>query len=84
VSLRQPQPHHPRRHAGGAGEREELTMNASARSNTHRPIDSRVSLLNSAMSCLKWIRSTTHNVAIEYRRAEGQNDRLRLEIDVRG
>ena len=52
-------------------------MNASARSNTHRLIDSRVSVLNSAMSCLKWIRSTTHNVAIEYRRAEGQNDRLR-------
>src|SRR6202008_753805 len=29
VSLRQPQPHHPRRHAGGAGEREDLTMNGS-------------------------------------------------------
>src|SRR5205085_4628275 len=36
VSLRQPQPHHPRRHAGGAGEREDLTMSASARSSTLR------------------------------------------------
>jgi hypothetical protein len=33
-------------------------------------------LRHSAMGCLKWIRSTTHNVAIGYRRAEGQNDRL--------
>src|SRR5262245_33263353 len=36
LPLRQPQPHHPRRHAGGAGEREDLTMRASARSNTLR------------------------------------------------
>ena len=42
----------------------------------NRPVHSRISLRHSAMGCLKWIRSTTHNVAIEYRRAEGQHDRL--------
>src|SRR3954452_10169482 len=42
----------------------------------HRPVHSRISLRHSAMGCLKWIRSTTHNGAIENRQAEVYHDRL--------